>query len=34
MVNECLKSVRSVLESCVGSVMASEFLKALVALVR
>jgi hypothetical protein len=34
MVNECLRSMRCVLESCVGSVMASEFLKALVALVR
>ena len=34
MVNECLRSMRSVLESCVGSVMASEFLKVLVALVR
>lgn len=34
IVNECLRSMRSVLEGCVGSVMASEFLKALVALVR
>jgi hypothetical protein len=33
MVNDSLSSMRSVLESCVGTVIASEILKALVALV-